>query len=639
MRALRVARTGQPFRRESDLKLLLRTWPSVYCNVSALASALLGFIFFCLLLRCAGKGSLPLPAAPTSPQFPPLGRCAPSTPPREFLVQRNAVVAADNAACSVVGRDVLQSNGSAVDAAIATALCLGVVHPHSSGIGGGCFILVYNGTSGASEVIDARETAPALANESMFRNNTDASLFGGLAVAVPGELAGLRLAWERFGRLPWSRLVEPAAALADGFLVSQQLELAISANLKEIRRNAGLSTLLCPNGVPLRQNDTLANPALAATLRDVARRGPGAAIYSGAAAERLASEVRGAGGVLTASDLAAYRPVVRAPLRSSALGYTILGAPPPSSGGVAVALVAAFLGSYDQPLAGVGAGLAAHRTTEAFKHAFAARMALGDPMDPFVGNNTDEVADMTSADFAALLRNATRDRETQQPSAYGGRWNPLPGGGGFVPDDHGTTHLSVVRRNGFTFDAVSITSTINTAFGSKLVSPSSGILLNNQMDDFSSPGQVNTYNLAPSRANYIRPGKRPLSSMSPTIVLSKDGLVRAVLGASGGPRIISATSQVLLNLLANGLSPMEAVRAPRLHHQLLPNVAMVEETAAPDGLCVSVSKTVRDALLGRRHAVNATTAGAVVQLVAVNPDTWLLEAVSDARKGGVPAGY
>jgi gamma-glutamyltranspeptidase/glutathione hydrolase/leukotriene-C4 hydrolase len=293
------------------------------------------------------------------------------------------------------------------------------------------------------------------------------------------------------------------------------------------------------------------------------------------------------------------------------------------------------MSGYPQPLAGSG-GLGQYRLAEAFKHAFAARMGLGDPMDPFVQNNTAELADMLSPDFAALLRNATSDAHSMPPSAYGGRWNPLPGGGGYVPPDSGTTHLSVVdgQRN-----AVALTSTINTGFGSKVMSSSTGIILNNELDDFSSPGQPNAYNLAPSTANYILPGKRPLSSMSPTILLGADGRLRATLGASGGPRIITATVTVLLNLLSAGLDAGASVRAGRLHNQLLPDCVYAENTSAPNGQCVRVPASVEAALRSRGDNVTEWSNGAVVQLIEVDPDTGRLNAVSDTRKGGTPAGF
>ena len=638
---------------KSMLTLWLRTWPTPYCNCVSVVLGITSFIFFIALLRCLHARTLLLRSLNhDAPQTVAPVRCYATTPADEYVRAQHAAVAADDARCSAIGSAVLQENGTAVDAAVATALCLGVTHPHSSGVGGGCFIVIYNSTTGLTEVIDARETAPAAANETMFVGRPSASVTGGLAAAIPGELAGLYLAWQRHGALPWSRLVLPAASIADaGFPLDAQVEMAISSTVNDIKKNPALAALLIPNGKPLKQGDVLRNPALAATLRDVAAQGPAAAFYSGAAAAAMASDARAAGGVLTTTDFALYKPVIREPLVSTALGHTIVGAPPPSSGGVAVALIASFLGGYTDPLSSLSPGLATHRTAEAMKHAFAARMSLGDPMDSRAVNNSAEVQDMTSAAFAASLRKVTLDNTTQAPPAYGGRWNPLrPNAhrraklyGGFVPEDHGTTHLSVVdaKRN-----AVALTSTINTLFGAKVLSKTTGVILNNEMDDFSSPGQPNAYGLAPSVANYIKPGKRPLSSMSPTLVLYPDALqggalrLRAVLGASGGPRIITATAQVLMQVLGYGANVSDAVRKPRIHHQLLPNFLMAEDTAAIDSnLCIQVPASIRTALTRRAHVVNSTTSGAVVQVIAVDFDTDQLEAVSDVRKGGIPAGF
>ena len=568
----------------------------------------------------------------------PVGCPLPASKPKNssnYVIVPNAAVAADEARCSKIGADVLAENGTAVDAAVATALCLGVVHPHSSGIGGGCFILIFNNATGAAEVIDARETAPATARTDMYVGAPSAALMGGAAVAVPGELAGLYLAWQRHGKLPWSRLVTPAALLADGFAVGQQLAVAIAANRADIAKNAALAAYLMPRGVPLLEGEMAANRALAATLRAVAAAGPRAAFYTGARAASLAADIRAAGGNLSVADLDGYVPVIRAPLRADTeLGVTLLGAPPPSSGGLGLIFLANFIGGYALPWTAAGE-LRWHRLVEGFKHSFAARMALGDPMDPFVRNNSAAIASLLSPAFADSLRGVTRDNATQPAVNYGGALNPLRNGSGVLPDDHGTTHLSVVdaQRN-----AVALTSTINTGFGAKMLSPSTGILLNNEMDDFSTPGQPNAYGLAPSQANFIRPGKRPLSSMSPTVVL-QDGKLRAVLGASGGPRIITATAQALLRVLALGQDAGAAVAAPRLHHQLLPEVAWAETTVAPDGSRIAVPMETILALRRRGDTVNTTDNGAVVQMIHVDPDTGLLHAVSDLRKGGKPAGY
>lgn len=656
VRAAAVRSTSSDPNAQPTWRQCARSWPNAYCNVVALLWGVVSFVLFVSTVSLVSSHNVTVRLKAQAP----LGCPLPSskrTNQSNYIVVPQAAVAADEARCSQIGADVLSENGTAVDAAVATALCLGVLHPHSSGVGGGCFILIYNATTGEAEVIDARETAPASAQVDMYVAAPSSAVNGGASVAVPGELAGLYLAWQRHGKLPWSRLVTPAAVLADGFAVGQQLAVAIAANRADIAKNAALSAYLMPRGVPLQQGEMAANRALAATLRAVGTAGPRAAFYTGARAASLAADIRAAGGNVTAADLAGYVPVIRAPLRADTeLGVTLIGAPPPSSGGLGLIFLANFIGGYALPWAGAGE-LRWHRLVEVrtrygysgtlalcsprypfhqgFKHSFAARMALGDPMDPFVRNNSAAIASLMSPAFADSMRAQTRDNATQAAVRYGGALNPLRNGSGVLPDDRGTTHLSVVdaQRN-----AVSLTSTINTGFGAKVLSPSSGVLLNNEMDDFSIPGRPNSYGLAPSQANFIKPGKRPLSSMSPTVVL-QDGKLRAVLGASGGPRIITATAQALLRVLALGADAGSAVAAARLHHQLLPEVAWAETMVAPDGSRVAVPMETILALRQRNHTVNTTDNGAVVQMIHVHPDTGMLHAVSDLRKGGRPAGY
>ena len=558
-------------------------------------------------------------------------------------------VAADEPRCSAVGADALADGGSAVDAAVAATLCLGVTHPHSSGAGGGAFMIVHS-RNGSSEVLEFRERAPAAAGRDMFAasnatsgegsaSESDArpSEFGGAAAAVPTELHGLRLAWERHGVLPWSRLVEPAAALADGFTVGPELARAIEENAEALKRfPATKAVFLRADASPLREGDVCRNAALARTLRRVASEGP-SVLRFGALAEALARDVQDAGGIMTAEDLASYAPRVLEPLRADVLGYAVLGVPPPSSGGATVAQILELVSGYARPLASAPDGsLGTHRLVEAFKHAFAMRMNLGDPEVPpppgVVSNISGAVRDMLSPAFNAALRAMTLDDATLPLGAYGARWN--------LAEDHGTTHVSVVdsRRN-----AVAMTSTINTAFGSKLVSPSTGILLNNEMDDFSVPGERNHYGLASSEANFIAPRRRPLSSMSPTVVLDESAdppRVVAVAGASGGPRIITAVAQVLLNVLALGMSPLDAVDAPRVHHQLVPDVVFAESLDATvgDGKPRRTDAATAAALRARGHVVEFSgDKTAVAQLIVVDRDTDAVHAVSDARKGGAPA--
>jgi len=333
--------------------------------------------------------------------------------------------------------------------------------------------------------------------------------------------------------------------------------------------------------------------------------------------------------------------VLRAPLRLDVGGVTLLGVPPPSSGGAAVLMALLYLSLLPTPLATASDGLAAHLQVEALKQAFAMRMSLGDPS--FVPDVQQVLDAMLSPEFNHALAVNHSDVATRPSSEYGGRYNRR---GATLPPDGGTSHFSVVdaQRN-----AVAMTTTINTFFGSKVVSAATGIVFNNEMDDFSTPGLNNIWGIAPSASNFIRPGKRPLSSMAPTIVLQDvlraDGTitrdVRAVAGASGGPRIISSTLQVLSNVLLRGRSAADAVSEPRVHHQFLPNVAYAEDwVPRNDGGRVTVPATVLEGLEARGHVVEQPDKEhAATQLILQDLDTFELRAVSDRRKGGVPAGH
>lgn len=621
VRAEMAAREGSMRRRIRECLGLRRGEGSRAVHVFA-ASVVVNVILFVAIIAVA---SSPRSGSETSPP-----NAAPRSAAEEHVSTTLGAVAADEGRCSAIGAAVLDDGGHAVDASIAAALCLGVTHPHSSGVGGGAFMVIRL-ANGTHEAIEFRESAPAAAYRDMYVDGSGAnganrsSTFGGAAVAVPAELAGLHLAWERHGRLPWRRLVEPAALLANGFEVGKDLAREIADMAEDLAKfPVTKEVFLKADGSPLLEGETCANTRLAATLRRVANEGP-SVLRTGELADALAKDIRDAGGVMESSDLAAYRPRIFEPIVASAMGVELIGMPPPSSGGAAVAQIIEFLDGYDLPLASAGT-LGTHRTAEAFKHAFAMRMNLGDP-DSATPDMTAALNDMLSPTFNAELRSMTKDDRTLNVTAYGAKWNQL--------DDSGTTHVSVVDKDR---NAVALTSTINTEFGSKLVSPSTGIVLNNEMDDFSSPGEVNHYGLAPHEANFIAAGKRPLSSMSPTIV-TRGGKLYAVAGASGGPRIITATAQLLLNVIARGMSPLDAVNAPRLHHQLVPHVAFAEnQRCLGTGPERKLSEADVEALRSRGHEVEYTDSKtATTQLVVVDIDTGEVHAVSDARKGGKPA--
>lgn len=440
-----------------------------------------------------------------------------------------------------MGLEILKKGGNAVDASITTALCLGVVSPMSSGIGGGCFIVFHNSTSGENVFIDSREIAPGAATSDMFVSDPLKAQNGGLAVAVLAEVKGLYLAWQRYGGgLPWKELVLPVATLAQRWVISAQLAANIVEHATEFLLSGEYPELsklyVKANGQIKGAGDVVEQPALAETLRRIAEDGP-AYIYDTMAAT-LAAEVRDAGGVLIEDDIRRYEPIVYPALESRFMGYRYVGAGGSSSGGAIVAGILNYMDSIAEPLVSQGL-LYTHRLVEGMKHGFAMRLHLADP--EYV-NTTDVVRALLSYDYMSALQQSTPASSVLPLRDYGGRYNMSY----IAPTDSGTTHLSVVDRAG---NAVALTSTVNTYFGSKVVSPSTGILFNNEMDDFSIPGASNYFGLAPSPFNYPAPYKRPLSSMSPSIVLDdlaprSDGKVRMVAGGSGGPRIITATLQV-----------------------------------------------------------------------------------------------
>ncbi|THU50041.1 hypothetical protein C4D60_Mb06t15890 [Musa balbisiana] len=567
-----------------------------------------------------------------------------STGGPEVVESEVGVVAADDGRCSEIGVAALRAGGHAVDAAVAAALCLGVVHPVSSGIGGGAFIVVRSADSGEAEAFDSRETAPSAASKNMYDNSTSSKSKGALSMGIPGELAGLHKAWLKYGRLPWKALFQPSISLAkDGFLVVPFLADAIKKKEDDILADHGLQELLAPNGKILQTNDTCYNPALAYTLEVISTEGP-KAFYNGSIGEKFIEDVKNAGGIATMEDLSRYAVKVSEAMVANAMGYTILGMPPPSSGTLGMSLVLNILGSYES-LDAVKGLLGLHRLIEAFKHMFAMRMNLGDP--DFVNIN-QYVTDMLSPFFAKKIQQKIVDNTTFEPSYYMARWSQLR--------DHGTSHLCIVDTDR---NAVSLTTTVNSYFGARVLSSSTGILLNNEMDDFSTPAETTPDHLPPAPANFIEPNKRPLSSMAPIIVL-KDNQLAGVVGASGGLNIIPAVVQVFLNHFVLGMEPLAAVRHPRVFHKLIPNKVLYENFTAIDGEKIEFGEEAKLFLEQRGHIVSSlSSAAAVSQLVVHNLQVPVLSnhrkdnrkvkngnnifhgkliAISDPRKDGSPAG-
>ncbi|CAL4958177.1 unnamed protein product [Urochloa decumbens] len=549
--------------------------------------------------------------------------------------------AADDARCSEVGAAALRAGGHAVDAAVAAALCLGVVHPMSSGLGGGAFVVVRDAASGDALAFDARETAPAAATPDMYASDPTKKYKGALAIGVPGELAGLHAAWSRYGRLPWRDLVAPAIRLArDGYEIVAYVARALKQSEADVLADPGLRAVFAPSGTRvLAAGETCWNPALADTLERVAEEGPAGLYGAGAGAsvgDKLARDVAAAGGVMTVEDLKGYKVEVSQAMRADALGFTFLGMPPPSSGTVGLAMMLNVLGGY-KSLEFLKGFLGVHRLIEAIKHMLATRMGLGDPA--FV-NVAGDVAEMLSPALTDKVRHRIVDNTTFPPGYYLPRWRQL--------DDHGTSHLCVVDGDR---NAAAVTTTVNYYFGAKVLSPSTGIVLNNEMDDFSVPAAGGRTppvgQLPPAPANFIAPGKRPLSSMTPLIIL-KDGQLAGVVGGSGGTNIIATVLQVFLNHFVVGMDPLAAVQNPRVYHKLIPNVVTYEDETVASGEVIALSEEAKAFLEERGHRLKSTDSGAVCQFIVQQlPETpasggtvvrGRLTAVSDPRKDGSPAG-
>ncbi len=491
-------------------------------------------------------------------------------------------VAADQPLASEAGAEVLRAGGNAVDAAIAAALASGVVQPSGSGLGGGGFAIVVP-PRGEAMAFDFREVAPAAARMEDYAEGASSTL-GGKAVAVPSQGIGLADLHTRFGRAALATIAAPAIRLAEeGFPAGPWLTSSLAAAPE-------MSALLLADNRQPRQ---------AEALRAWASTG-GEAMRSGWVAEDFVDTVTRNGGTLTLADLSAYRVEPRTPLRGEFAGRTVLTMPPPSSGGIALLQLAAAL----------GADTSLHCEVEATKHAMADRAAWGgDPAFTPV-----PVASLLSPGRAAAVRADCAERPFP-PEHYSRAAPP--------PDDQGTLHISVMDAEGW---AVALTTTINTSFGSKLISSRSGIVLNNEMDDFATRlGQPNAFGLIQGAQNAVQPGKRPLSSMTPTVVLDADGRPELVVGGSGGPFIITGTWQVMRSMLVAGVPAGAAVAAPRWHHQWQPDAVLSEAGfAGNDGLrAAGHDVRIVHSPFSAIQAVRRTAAG--------------FEAGSDPRKGGLPA--
>jgi gamma-glutamyltranspeptidase/glutathione hydrolase len=514
--------------------------------------------------------------------------------PAISLAQQGAVVA-DNELAVKVGNEILKNGGNAVDAAVATAFALAVVDQSASGLGGGGFMVMYQAKEKKAHALDFRETAPAAANREQYVKNgkpvPSLSLTGALAVAVPGEVAGLAEAQKRFGTMSLQAVMAPAIQIAvEGFTPQVRLRYALDRQLQNIRKNPDLArVLLSKEEIP---SELIRQRELAESLKAIADQGP-KVFYEGWIGQAIAERIKKEGGTLTPDDLKNYKPVWREPIIGRYRKWTVLTMPPPSSGGIAVIESLNVLEHYKLGSMPHNSAAYLHLVAESLKHAFADRAQyLGDP--DFVQVPT---AKLISKDYADWVRSRISTAKTFPPKAYGlAAYNAEKGG---------TTHLSVVDKSG---NAVAMTLTINTQFGSKILVGETGIVLNNEMDDFSiHPGGANVFGLVGNDANSLQPKKRPLSSMAPTIVLENDRPV-LLAGAAGGPRIISATLQTILNVLDFRMPLKKALEAPRIHHQWIPDELAVESAIPP---------LTRKALEKLGHKVQEKSSLGLVEAVAV----------------------
>lgn len=532
------------------------------------------------------------------------------------------MVASEHRLASHAGVEVLQRGGNAVDAAVATAFAACVVNPSSCGIGGGGFMLIFLAEQHRAVALDYRETAPALASRDMFvRDGTvvqELSRRGGLAVAVPGEVAGLAAALRRHGTRTLAEVLEPAIRFArDGFTVESHLATEIEQTSDALRATPELArTFLHIDGSPLQVGETLRQPELARTLQHLADDGP-EVFYHGDIAASIARSVHADGGVLSVADLATYQPHWRRPLYGRHGTASVIAMPPPSSGGGVLLEILGILRHDDLPALGHESPTYAHLLAEALQHAFADRAEYyGDP--DFVPVPLPRLLAPTNT---AALRARIRATQTLDHAAYGS----AASGQRATAADQGTSHVSVMDAAG---NAVACTTTINTGFGSLVVAGETGIILNNEMDDFSAqPGVPNVYGLVGNEANAVAPRKRPLSSMTPTIV-TRDGMPILALGGSGGPLIISSAVEVLLNVLDFGMDAAAAVAAPRIHDQWVPPVVAVEP---------GIPAPTRVALARYGHVVKEVPTMAAIQVVRRHAGVF--EGVADPRKGGEAEGW
>ena len=526
----------------------------------------------------------------------------------------SAMVTSGSPIASAVGRDIMRRGGNAVDAAVAVGFALAVVHPEAGNLGGGGFMIIRL-KDGTTQALDYRETAPGRATRNMYLdasgNPTEKSITGHLAAGVPGSPAGLVEAHRRFGKLPFADVIAPAIRLAsEGFTVDSHRFRSISGDRERLGQFEASRASFLPNGAPPVVGSTLVQRDLGRTLAAIRDSGA-AGFYRGRVADLIVAEMQRGGGIISKEDLAGYKAIWRDPIRISYRGYTIFSMPPASSGGVTMAEILNIMEGY-QPLPPFGSSELIHREAEAMRRAFTDRNTeLGDPA--FVQMPLER---LLSKSYAATLR-AQIGESASKTAAF----DPS------LPRGASTTHYSVVDADG---NAVSTTTTLNNSYGSAVTVAGAGFLLNDEMDDFATaPGKPNMFGLVQGEVNAVAPGRRMLSAMTPSIVLDPKGKLYMVVGTPGGPRIITMVYHVISNVIDHHMSLADAVAAPRMHHQALPDRISLERGG--------FSAEAVAGLRARGHQVTEGGRWGDVEAIIRHGNGW--EGVSDPRYGGGGAGY
>ena len=540
--------------------------------------------------------------------------------PAQTITAGNGMVVAQEQRAARIGIEILDRGGNAVDAAVAVGFALAVTYPRAGNIGGGGFMVIHLAKTGEDAAIDYRETAPAAATEKMFLDekgeaDPKKSRDSALSIGVPGTVAGLALAHEKYGsgKLTLAELIEPAITLArNGVEIVDDIADTLPLAQPRIARwQSSAPVFLNSDGTVLMPGQDLLQPDLAITLRAIASDGP-KGFYEGPVAEKIVAAVRKAGGIMTMDDMKNYRAVLREPIRGTYRGYDIISMPPPSSGGVHLIEMLNILEGYD--LAKLSREESLHIIAEAMKRAYADRATfMGDPDAVKM-----PVAGLISKKYAAALRAQIGQRATPSSEIRSG--NPADFEG------QNTTHFSVIDRDG---NAVSNTYTLNFSYGLGLVAEGTGVLLNNELDDFTSkPGTANAYGLVGYNANLPGPNRRPLSSMTPTIFL-KDGKPFLITGSPGGSRIISTVLQIIVNVIDFNLPVDQAVSAPRVHHQWQPDELFVEPGISPE---------ILEGLVKRGYKVTPNPPQTSANSIEITADGYV--GAADRRtRGSLAAGY